>query len=289
MAGVAGVGKTNRGWRTLARVALTVILFLVTSAAAQSKLTVAAAANLQPAISEIADKFEKQTGVQVSLVFGSSGNLATQIEHGAPFDLFFSADMSYPERLANSGFGNRDSLRKYAAGKLVLWGKYGTVIDFTQPAEKTLLSGSVRKIAIPNPAHAPYGVAAVAYLKQLCPAAPDAKPSAPNPLLAGVCPQIADKLVLGEDVAQTAQFVLSGNAEVGIIPLALALAPQMAAGKYYFLKDAPPVQQGAIIVSKSPNKAAAARFLEFMNSADATSVLRHYGYEVPAAATGAKP
>jgi molybdate transport system substrate-binding protein len=236
--------------------------------AAQTKLTVAAAANLQPAVSEIAARFEKQSETHIALVFGSSGNLTTQIEHGAPYDVFLSADMSYPERLASEGLGARESLRRYAVGKLVLWVKKDSHIDLERLGERTLLDPGVHKIAIANPAHAPYGAAAMAYL-----------------ISANLNDQVSGKLVLGEDVAQAAQFVISGNAQVGMIPLSLALAPKMIEiGRYYSLaQKAPAVEQGAIVVSKASNKALATRFLEFMKSPDAKAVLQRYGYDVPEA------
>ena len=236
---------------------------------AQSTLTVAAAANLQPAVKEIAEKFEKQSGTHIALVFGSSGNLTTQIENGAPYDVFLSADMSYPERLASEGLGTRESLRRYAVGKLVLWVKKDSHIDLERLGERALLDPAVHKIAIANPAHAPYGAAAVAYLKT-----------------ANLRDQVNDKLVLGEDVAQAAQFVISGNAQVGIIPLSLALAPKMLeTGTYHALKNAPTVEQGAIVLSKAADKSAAAKFLEFIGSPDAIAILQRYGYDIP----GAKP
>jgi molybdate transport system substrate-binding protein len=236
---------------------------------AQNTLTVAVAANLQPAVKEIAEKFEKQNGTHVALVFGSSGNLTTQIENGAPYDVFLSADMSYPERLASEGLGMRESLQRYAVGRLVLWVKKDSHIDLERLGERALLDPAGHKIAIANPAHAPYGVAAMAYLKA-----------------ASLCDQVNDRLVLGEDVAQTAQFVISGNAQIGMIPLSLALAPKMAeTGSYYALKNAPTVEQGAIVLSKSANKQAAGKFLEFMKSPDARAILKRYGYDLP----GAKP
>lgn len=236
--------------------------------AAQATLTVAAAANLQPAVSEIAARFEKQSGTHVALVFGSSGNLTTQIEHGAPYDVFLSADMSYPERLARGGLGVRESLHRYAVGKLVLWVKKDSNIDLERLGERSLLESGVRKIAIANPAHAPYGVAAVAFLKN-----------------AKLHDQVEGKLVMGEDVAQAAQFVISGNAQVGIIPLSLALAPKMVeAGKHYVLtRNAPAVEQGAIVLSKAADKSAAGKFLDFMKSPDVIAILKRYGYDVPEA------
>jgi molybdate transport system substrate-binding protein len=233
---------------------------------AQSTLTVAAAANLGPALREISARFEKQSGIHVALVFGSSGNLTTQIEHGAPYDAFLSADVSYPEQLAREGLGERESVRRYAVGKLVLWVKKDSHIDLDRLGERALLAPEVRKIAIANPVHAPYGTAAMKYLKS-----------------SNLYDELKDKLVMGEDVAQAAQFVISGNAQIGIIPLSLALAPNMVAtGRYHPLpKTAPSVEQGAIVITKSADKSAAEKFLEFMKSPDAVGILRRYGYEVP--------
>ena len=251
-------------------VCIALILIAVAAATpllAQTTLMVAAAANLQTAIGEIAARFEKQGGTHVALVFGSSGNLTTQIEHGAPYDVFLSADMSYPERLESAGLGTRESLRRYAIGKLVLWVKKDSHIDLGRLGERALFDPAVRKIAIANPAHAPYGAAAMAYLKN-----------------ANLRDQVNDKLVLGEDVAQTAQFVMSGNAQIGLIPLSLALAPKMVeTGTHYTLENAPTVEQGAIVVSKTANKSAAMAFLEFIGSPDAVAILQRYGYAVPEA------
>ena len=263
--------ERSGGWAASRFIGSVLLAIVCASCAlqAQRTLTVAAAANLQTAVKEIAEKFEKQSGTHVVLVFGSSGNLTTQIEHGAPYDVFLSADMSYPERLAREGLGTRDSLRRYAVGKLVLWVNKNSHIDLQRFGERVLLDRAVHKIAIANPAHAPYGAAAVAYL-----------------ITANLRDQVNDKLVMGEDVAQAAQFVISGNAQVGMIPLSLALAPRMAeTGSYYVLENARAVEQGAIVLSQAADKAAAAKFLEFMGSPDARAILQRYGYDLP----GAKP
>ena len=261
---------TERRLRAIRSVALSVVtvLFVCSSSWAQSALTVAAAANLGPALREISAQFEKQSGIHVALVFGSSGNLTTQIEHGAPYDVFLSANMSYPEQLAKEGLAEPESLRRYAVGKLVLWAKKDSHIDLDHLGERSLLAPEVRRIAIANPVHAPNGTAAMKYLKA-----------------ANVYDQLKDKLVMGEDVAQAAQFVISGNAQIGIIPLSLALAPNMVAtGRYHPLpKTAPSVEQGAIVITRSANQSVAEKFLEFMKSPDAVVTLRRYGYEVPEA------
>ena len=178
-------------------------------------LFVAAAADLSAAMKEIGDGYEKKTGVKVKFSFGASGALTQQIQNGAPFDLFFSADMDYPRQLIAAGEADGRSLYEYAAGALVLWVRADSGLDVEQldlehGGMNILLDSSVKKIAIANPQHAPYGRAAVAALKQ-----------------AGVYDRVADRLVLGENVSQAAQFVESGNAQAGFVALAHAVAPGM--------------------------------------------------------------
>jgi molybdate transport system substrate-binding protein len=235
---------------------------------AQSNLTVAAAANLGPALREISANFEKSSGTHVELAFGASGNLAMQIENGAPFDVFLSADVDYPRRLEAKGAAAPGSLAVYATGKLVLWVTNASGIDVGRLQPQMLLLNSVHKIAIANPQHAPYGKAAVEFLRK-----------------AGLYDRVAGKFVLGEDVAQTAQFVISGNAEVGIIPLALALAPAMKErGKYREIATDlyPPIRQAGVVLKNAKNPSAAAKFLDYVRSAEAAPVLARYGFEPPA-------
>lgn len=232
---------------------------------AQSNLTVAAAANLGPALREITANFEKSSGTHVELAFGSSGNLATQIENGAPFDVFLSADVDYPRSLETKGAIAPGSLAVYATGKLVLWVTNASGIDVGRLQPQMLLLDSVRKIAIANPRHAPYGKAAVEFLRK-----------------AGLYDRVAGKFVLGEDVAQTAEFVRSGNADVGIIPLSLALAPAMKErGKYREIAAGlyTPIRQAGVILKSAKNPSAAAKFLAYVRSAEAAAVLARYGYE----------
>jgi molybdenum ABC transporter molybdate-binding protein len=201
----------------LSATVLSATVLSATSAWGQEKksspeLTVAAAADLSSALQEIADRYEKKTGVHLKLSFGASGALTQQIQNGAPFDLFFSADMDYPRQLIAAGAADPASLYQYAVGKVVLWVPADSPLDLDHKGMSVLLDPSVKKIAVANPQHAPYGRAAVAALKH-----------------AGMYDQIADRLVLGENVAQAAQFVESGNAQAGFVALAHAPRRECAA------------------------------------------------------------
>jgi len=252
---------------------LLLIFTLITSSVAgaqqtgSKELTVAAAADLSSALKEITDGYRQETGVNVKLSFGASGALTQQIENGAPFDLFFSADMDYPRRLIAEHDADAASLYEYAIGKLVLWVPADSPLDPEHKGFEILFDPSVKKIAIANPEHAPYGRAAVAALKH-----------------AGVYDRIADKLVLGENVSQAAQFAESGNAQAGFVALAHAVAPSMQGkGKYWIVPegDYPPLAQGAVIVSKSQHKNEAAEFVAFIKTNGITQLLRKYGFAVP--------
>src|SRR5512146_383219 len=217
------------------------VLVLTTVIAPAQQLTVAAAADLQFAFRDLGGQFEKQTGIPVRVTYGSSGNFTTQIENGAPFDLFFSADVQYPQKLISEGYAEPGSLYRYADGKLVLWVPNGSKIDLSKGL-LALLDPSVHKIAIANPKHAPYGRAAVAAMKS-----------------AGVYEKVESKLVLGENISQTAQFVQSGTADMGLVALSLAVSPGMRnSGRYAEVpaKDYPAIEQGAAIVKQSKQKAA---------------------------------
>jgi molybdate transport system substrate-binding protein len=229
-------------------------------------LMVAAAADLSSALQEIADNYQKKTGVEVKLSFAASGALTEQIRNGAPFDLFFSADMDYPHKLIAEGDADGTSLFEYAVGKLVLWVPADSPLD-PQKGIEILFDPSVKKIAIANPEHAPYGRAAVAALKH-----------------AQVYDRVADKLVLGENIAQAAQFVESGNAQAGFVALAHAVAPSMKGkGKYWIVptEDYPPLAQGVVILSHSQRKKEAAEFLAFIKAKPTTELLLRYGFSVP--------
>lgn len=231
------------------------------------ELMVAAAADLSSALQEIADRYQQQSGVAVKLSFGASGELTQQIENGAPFDLFFSADMDYPKKLIEAGDADATSLNQYAVGKLVLWVAGNSTLDLKRDGMNALLDPAVKRIAIANPAHAPYGRAAITALKH-----------------AGIYDRVSDRLVLGENVSQAAQFVESGNAQAGFVALAHAVAPSMQGkGKFWVVpaEDYPPLAQGVVILSHSRQKKEAAEFLAFVKSKATTELLRSYGFEVP--------
>lgn len=230
-------------------------------------ITLAAAADLNAALSELAANYQKQTGKTASLAFGSSGNLFNQIQNGAPFDLFFSADEDYSKQLVTAGLAEPSSLYRYAIGRLVLWVPASSSLDIEHRGMNVLLEPSAKKIAIANPQHAPYGRAAVATLRHF-----------------GIYERVADRLVLGENVSQAAQFVESGNAQVGIVALSLALAPALhGKGRYWEIPaDAYPVlNQAVVILAHSAHKRDAAAFLEYLKTPEAIAVLQRYGFAVP--------
>jgi len=268
--------RTNKNARFFASALLVASIVLAgASGWAQEKekesnsaaLVVAAAADLSAVLKEIGDRFEKKTGATVKLAFGASGAFTQQIQNGAPFDLFFSADMDYPRQLISAGDADAASLYQYAIGKLVLWVSADSKLDVEHQGMNILLDPSVKKIAIANPQHAPYGRAAVAALKH-----------------AAIYDRIADRLVLGENISQAAQFVESGNAQAGFVALAHASAPAMRGkGKYWEVPADfyPPLAQGVVVLSHSQHKKEAADFLEFMKTKEVSELLEKYGFTLP--------
>lgn len=248
---------------------LRVIVAAVALAAAAGEargqtLRVAAASDLQAALPALAARFQKETGIAVQTTFGSSGNFYTQIQNGAPFDVFLSADIDYPRRLHAAGGG--DAPVSYGTGRLVLWTRADSGIDITRGLQ-ALVDARVRRIAIANPAHAPYGRAAVAALRA-----------------AGLHDRVRGRFVLGENISQTAQFAQSGNAEVGIIALALALGPTMkASGRYVAIPASlhPPIEQAAIVLTGARDAAAARRFVAFLTRTDTSEHMKQAGFEEP--------
>lgn len=235
------------------------------SAPAQETILVAAASDLQPVLPELARRFKSSTGIKVEFIFGSSGNFSTQIRNGAPYDLFFSADINYPRQLQSAGLVEPGTLYQYANGTIVLWAKKDSNVDVKQGLS-SLRSANVHKIAIANPEHAPYGRAAVAALQK-----------------DGIYAQIQTKLVLGENVSQAAQFVESGNAQIGIIPLSLA-ATMKREGVYSEIPQAdyPAIEQACVILKSSRHKAAAQKFLQFLKGPEAKAMLSRSGFSFPA-------
>jgi len=231
-----------------------------------AELIVAAAADLSSALKEVTESYEKKTGVKIKLSFGASGALTQQIKNGAPFDVFFSADMDYPRQIISTGDADSASLYQYAVGKLVLWVPSDSPLDVEHKGMKVLLDPSVKKISIANPQHAPYGRAAVAALKH-----------------DGLYDQVSDRLVLGENVSQAAQFVESGNAQVGFVALAHAIAPEIKSkGKYWIVPadSYPPLAQGVVVIAHSQHKKEAMEFVEYIKSKECIELLRKYGFSV---------
>jgi len=238
-------------------------------AAGAGEIKIAAASDLTFAFKDVAAQFEKQTGNSIKLTYGSSGNFFAQIQNGAPFDLFFSADVEYPKKLAAAGLIEPGSIYEYASGKLVVWIPNGSKLDLSDGLA-TLLDPGIRKIAIANPLHAPYGVAAIAAMRQ-----------------AGIYDKVKNKFVLGENISQTAQFVQSGNADIGILALSLAVAPAMKDKGHYVeipATDYPPIIQAAAILKSSRNKELANRFMKFIKQPDTVALMARYGFSIPTAA-----
>jgi molybdate transport system substrate-binding protein len=246
--------KPRALFRTLA---MTVALAgAIYPSSAQTPLRVAAAADLEPVLPPILEQFQKATGIHAEATFQASAALAAQIQNGAPFDLFLSADLGYPKRLIDAGLadsaGTADSTTPivYARGTLVLWTRKDSHLP---PPSLDLLRGpELKRLAVANPDRAPYGRAAVAALTSL-----------------KLYDSLKPRLVTAENIAQTAQFVDSGNADAGLISLTSALTPRLSASGTYFVIPRelyPPIEQGAVIVSNTAQRPAAHKLLDFLLS-----------------------
>jgi molybdate transport system substrate-binding protein len=198
----------------------------------------------------------------VRLTLGSSGNFYAQISNGAPFDVFLSADGVYPKKLEEEGRAEKGSTRIYGVGRIVLWVPTASPIDVEKLGMDALLNASAGKIAIANPGHAPYGRAAVAAMEK-----------------ANVHAQVKAKLVMGENIAQTAQFVQSGAADIGVIALALASSDAMKrSGRYWLVPaDAHPLLEQTAVLMKGATAGPRA-FLHYLDSPEAKAILKRYGF-----------
>ncbi|HKW57615.1 MAG TPA: molybdate ABC transporter substrate-binding protein [Candidatus Acidoferrum sp.] len=238
-----------------------------TAARPQTKeVRIAAAADLKFAMQDLATVFEKQTGITVAVTYGSSGNFFSQLQSGAPFDVFFSADTEYAERLDAAGLGEPGTLSVYAIGRLAVWMPATAGTDLAHRGWNALLDAGVQRVSVANPKHAPYGMAAVAALRR-----------------AGIYDRVKAKLIFGEDVSQAAQFVESGNAQAGIIAMSFAVSPAMRAGEVWEIpaNGYPPIKQAAIVMKGSPNRRAARMFLEFVREPRAAEILAKDGFALP--------
>ncbi len=256
--------------RAALKFALACLAILLCSERARGQeIAVAAAADLKFAMGELAANFEKETGNKVNVTYGSSGNFFSQIQNGAPFDLFFSADVEYARKLEAGGLAEPGTLYNYAVGRIVLWMPQGVKVDLNAQGMNALLDSAVQRIAIANPAHAPYGRAAVAAMKK-----------------AGVYEKVEPKLVYGENISQATQFVQSGNAQAGIIAMSLAISPAMKdSGKMWLIPGGlhPSIEQAAVVVKNSQKKEAAKTFIEYIKSAAGKAVMDKYGFTTPPA------
>ena len=254
----------NRIVRILAPIALAVLGGLLSAPVYAGEISIAAASDLNFAFKEIIAEFEKKTGHGVKLSLGSSGNFFAQLSNGAPFDLFFSADIGYPTKLEEAGLTEPGTLYMYAVGRIVLWVPKGSPIDVESLGIKALQHSSVKKIAIANPKHAPYGRAAVAAMEHYT-----------------LYEQVKDKLILGENISQTAQFVQTGGADIGIIALSLAVAPAMKETGTFWevpLDTYPRLEQGAVALKTAKDLKTARAFLDYIKSPEGTAVFNRYGF-----------
>jgi molybdate transport system substrate-binding protein len=231
---------------------------------AQRKLMVAAASDLKYALdSVIADYSAAHRDLVVVVTYGSSGKFFEQISNAAPFDIFFSADISYPEKLEVMGKTGQP-IQKYGRGRIVIWSRR---INPNTAGMQSLVDKKVVKVAIANPEHAPYGRRAVEAMKK-----------------ANVYDQVSSKLVFGENISQAAQFVTTGAADAGIVALSLALSPAMKTqGKYFLIPESShqPLDQAVVILKRAKMNADARAFQDFVLSARGKAILSYFGFSEP--------
>ena len=222
------------------------------------EMRAAVAANFTGAAKEIGALFEEKTGHEAVFSFGSTGQLYAQITQGAPFDVFLAADQVRPLKAIEQGFARAESRFTYAIGKLVLFSKDPDLVE----GEKTLATGTFSRIAIANPATAPYGAAAIETMKAL-----------------GVYDRLKEKIVRGNNIAQTYQFIVTGNAELGFVALSQIIGND---GSHWPVPERlhEPVAQDAVLLKRGAANEAARDFLVFLKDPEARAILRKYGYGV---------
>jgi molybdate transport system substrate-binding protein len=256
-------------WRQSLLVVCLLSATTVSILAETATVQVAAAADLVYCLDELAATFHRQQPtIELKLTSGSSGNFFTQIEQGAPFDVFLSADIGYPKRLVAEGLASADSLFVYAHGKIVLWTTKPDAVPVVQGLNILADPQRVVTIAIANPDYAPYGRAAKAALEK-----------------AGLWTAVQSRLVLGENIAQTAQFVQAGNVDCGIVALSLLLGPKLKGVGTYQVIDPnlyPPLEQAVVLTRSGETNAAARTYLDFLRSQTARQIFDRYGFTIPA-------
>ena len=231
-------------------------------------VSIAAASDLQFALPGIVAEFQKAyPDIDIKATFGSSGNFFAQLTHKAPFDVYLSADIGYPQKLIDKELADKNSLFLYAVGELVIWVPKDSPLDIEGKGVSALLDDHVQKVAIANPAHAPYGRAAVAALQSI-----------------GVYEAVEKKLVAAENVAQAAQFVESGSAQVGLLAHSIASSAAMKEkGRFVAVpRDShPPIEQAGIILSWAKDKEAAEKFRTYLKEGPGRDMLAKAGFQLP--------
>jgi len=248
----------------LPKILIFICALVLSMSAYAEKINIAAAADLKFAMDEIVAKFrEANAKDDVDVIYGSSGKFYTQIQQGAPYDLYFSADIAFPSELARSGFSSSEVI-PYAFGRIVLW---SATMEANKMSLDSLTSSKISHIAIANPKHAPYGKRAEEALRA-----------------SRLWERVEPKLVYGENVAHTAQFVQTGNAQVGIIALSLALNPALAnKGGYWLIPDTlhAPLEQAFIITKRAQGNDLAKKFADYMRSSATRTIMTKYGFVLP--------
>ncbi len=244
--------------------AIFTFLFLaLISASYSQKVRIATAANMRFAMEEILAEYKKDNpGVDIEVIFGSSGNFYAQIVNGAPFDIFFSADLFYPQKLNQEGYTLGD-MSVYAIGRLVLW---SSSVDVSSGVQ--VLNDYPRaRVALANPELAPYGQRAAEALKYY-----------------GMYDKVKSQFILAENISQAAQFCLSGNAQFGFIALSLALSPTMrSVGNYYIVNDDVhgSLEQAYVFLKRAKDNSFAQAFAKYVSSPQAIEIFERYGYVLP--------
>jgi len=240
------------------------LLLAAAPAAGERALRVAAASDLETAMPEIVAAFGRSSGVRVEVVYGSSGNFVAQVRNGAPLDVFFSADRAYAEKLARAGLAGK--VRSYALGKIVLWVPASSRLEPGRDGWAVLRDPGVARIAVANPAHAPYGRAAVEALRG-----------------AGLYEAVEAKLVYGDNISQAVQFVESGNAQAGIVAYALTFSPALRGGKSWEVPARlyAPIEQSVVVLKRGRDNPAAEELVTFVTEGPGRQLLAKYGFAPP--------
>jgi molybdate transport system substrate-binding protein len=262
----SSVGPASTLWPA----ALFIFFFALepTPAARAEAVIIAAAADLTYCIEDLNRSYlQSHPGTELKLSTGSSGNFSAQIQNGAPFDVFLSADILYPKNLVSGGFVDQSTLTIYAVGRIVLWTTKPDIVNLDQGIEILLDRAAVKKIAIANPEHAPYGRAAKAVLEN-----------------SGLWTEVQDRLVQGENIAQTAQFVQTGNVDAGFVALSLVLSPNLKnIGRYIEMdpKLYPKLEQAMVLTTSGSKRPVARDYFQFLQSEAARKIFDQYGFNLP--------